>query len=144
MARRPPASPIGWIALTLAAAACAGGCAGIPQPQGRTGVQASYDLDGTLRANLPARIGVFSALAAGGATLSTRGYMIVRNQGTADQGEVSGCEAVEGFGRFFAPEATVRAEVAGPYTAITVKIDPWGNEAESRAILADMLATLGL
>ncbi len=116
------------------------GCETTTARQGSTQVLAGYNL-GTLEADLPDQARPQAVVAAGEAALRHRGYSITSNTSTADRGSV---KAKPPHGGFFDGSTEVWARLGSYGTRVGVKVGLAGNETESRAILDDVLARLGL
>ncbi|MBL8763571.1 MAG: DUF3568 family protein [Phycisphaerae bacterium] len=110
----------------------------MPQPQGRTGVQATYSL-GTLRAELPAEVSVMAVAAASEAALLAKGYSIVRRTQSAESAEVVSRRSGDGW----LESTTIASWVTATGTAASIRRDPLGDEAESRSIMDEVLVRLG-
>lgn len=131
------------LALSVAALLCAAvfiGCETTTARQGSSQILAGYNI-GTLEADLPEQTRPQAVIAAGEAALRHRGYSVTSNTSTADRGSV---EAKPPHGGFFDGTTEVWARLGSYGTRVGVKVGLAGNETESRAILDEILARLGL
>jgi|ERR1043165_8486507 hypothetical protein len=129
----------------LALLAMLAACASKPVPQGESRTMAAYSL-GSLAATLPERARVQGVTAAADATLRSRGYAVTATRSTADAGHVYAKSPVHP-GPFAISAATyvdVSAHIVGSGTEVSIKVGDFGDEAESRAILDDILRRLDL
>ncbi len=145
----PPAPPfrrashvgvIFFAAFSLMFLAAALGCETTTARQGSTQILAGYNI-GTLEADLPDQTRPQAVIAAGEAALRHRGYSVTSNTSTADRGSV---EAKPPHAGLFDGTTEVWARLGSYGTRVGVKVGLAGNETESRAILDDILARLGL
>lgn len=123
----------------FAAGICFPGCRATPGNQGRErAITATYYL-GTLVADLPESVRVPAVIAAARAALAGRGYSAVPET-THRSGRVVGAAPVSGI----LDKVTVSAREIPGATRVEVKIDPFGDQTESRAILDAVLVLLGM
>lgn len=115
------------------------GCRAKVEQQGRMGTTAAYSA-GSLSADLPATVRVQAAVAAAESALRDRGYTIGARRASEDSGFVEAKLPRPGLFE----RTKVEARVTGGGTRLTVKVEPWGDEPASRAILDDVLKRLGL
>lgn len=108
-------------------------------PQGRTGLAASYD-GLALEVDLPARVPVPSAIAAGEQAVVRRGSTIIEVGATAERGHLVAKPPT----RRLHDKVVIDARQAGGATSVRIEVLPFGDEAASRSILDDMLVRLGL
>lgn len=114
------------------------GCKAKPAWQGRGDVLALYEYR-TLKAEFPDQIGVPAVVASAETALRSRGYAITRSDWTRDKGVVHGKKPNPNW----LEKVVVIVHLSRLGTRVEVRMDPWGNEAQSRAILDDMLVRLG-
>lgn len=93
-----------------------------------------------LRTELPPTVRVQAVILAADAALRDRGYAVTSSRATEDAGHVEA--EPRDAGSFDSVEVTARVIPAG--TRIEIRVNPWGDEAKSRAILDGILARLGL
>lgn len=72
--------------------------------------------------------------------LRSRGYVVINRRGVLEEparvgGRMGGVHDVH--------EAVVWIDRSGPRARVEVKIEPWGNEAEGRALMGAVLMRLG-
>lgn len=108
--------------------------------QGSSRVLAAYRF-GTLEADLPDRTRPQAVLSAAEDALRHRGYAVRASRSTADEGKV---DAAAPSGSVFEGGASVTAHIGTYGTRVGVHVGTLGDENESRAILDDILARLGL
>jgi hypothetical protein len=104
-----------------------------------TGVRATVGVNG-LWTDLPPAHDMATLVAVTEATLRSRGYVITDRTGL--QEEPARLVAARGGLRPMF-EAVVLIRMGVPQTRIEVRIDPFGNDAEQRAILAGIVKRLG-
>lgn len=120
-------------------------CAGVPIEHGRTGVPAAYEFDGVLRARMTGRASPGAVRAAARDALASRGYAIIEDYANEGFSRVCGGESrVGAWDRVWARTVTVEARPAGSETAVSVRVQPLGDEAESRAVFVETLTRLGV
>lgn len=114
------------------------GCKAKPAWQGRGDVLALYQFR-TLSAEFPDQIGVPAVVASAEAALRSRGYAVTRSETTRDKGVVHAKkpnpEMLE--------KVVVIVRLSRLGTRVELRLDPFGDEPQSRAILDDMLVRLG-
>lgn len=115
------------------------GCKATTEDHGRQNISAAYSAP-TLSSDLPSTVRVQAAIAAAESALRDRGYTIGERRTTEDTGFVTAKAPNPGW----LEKTTVRARVAGSTTRVTIDVEPWGDQALSRAILDDILKRLGL
>lgn len=125
-------------AIALACACLIGGCRSKPAWQGRGDVLAIYRFT-TLTAEFPDVVPVPGVVAAAETALRDRGYSITESKSTRDSGVV----VAKGPKAGLLEKVTISPRLSDLGTRVSVRIDPLGGEAESRAILDDLLARLG-
>jgi len=118
----------------------AGGCqSSVKEQEGSSRTVAAYSW-GTLDADLPVRFRVPAVISAANATLRRRGYSIASAAATEDRGEVRGEPAASSD----AASVTVSSWVVPGATRVGIKVGFLGDETLSRAILDEILQTVGL
>ncbi|MCC6677416.1 MAG: DUF3568 family protein [Phycisphaerales bacterium] len=127
------------LAVCLIAAAATAGCRSTVESQGKSRTSAAYST-GTLSADLPSTVRVQAVIAAAESALRDRGYTIGTRRAAEDSGFVEGKLPRPGL----LEKTKVEARVSGGGTRVLVKVEPWGDEAASRAILDDLLKRLGM
>lgn len=134
---------LGWcgacLSASLLALAAAGGCKTTVESQGKSRTSAAYSA-GTLTADLPSTVRVQAAMAAAESALRDRGYTIGSKRATEDSGFVMAKQPRAGW----MEKTTITAKISGGGTRVTVDVEPWGDQAQSRAILDDVLKRLGM
>lgn len=93
-----------------------------------------------LRTELPPSVRVQAVVLAADAALRDRGYAVTSSRATEESGHIEA--EPRGAGDFESVEVTARVIASG--TRIEIRINPWGDEPKSRAILDGILARLGL
>lgn len=138
-----PSRPIGGPILRMAVAAMCAGALGACQPSvashGKSrDVQASYQFR-TLEARLGPEVPVLTVRAAGEQALRSRGYVVTGVSGGADHSRVEAKAAGQGD----LDKVAIECWSGAKFTGVSVTIEPFGNEAESRALLDAVLNRLG-
>lgn len=139
-ARQGTLAPLGLAGVVLMVLVAPLGCETTTSRQGESRILAGYNF-ATVEADLPDRARPQAVVAAGEAALRHRGYSVSSSQSTADSGSVEGKPP---HGGFFAGSTEVWVRLGAYGTRVGVKVGLLGDEVESRAILDDMLARLGL
>lgn len=114
------------------------GCKAKPAWQGRGDVLALYQFR-TLTAEFPDQIGVPAVVASAESALRSRGYAVTRSETTRDKGVVHAKKPDPST----LEKVVVIVRLSRLGTRVELRMDPLGNEAQSRAILDDMLVRLG-
>jgi len=128
--------------LTRAAALCLAVCA-LALPAGcASGLAQRSTPPQASRLLLPHVVGVRAAIAAGEASLSSRGYTIDRDEATASEGVVVGVGQTLGFLQP-KPRVRVEARMRGEGIEIVVKRFPRADAEADRDLLAEIRARLG-
>ncbi len=129
-----------WITVTLILAlVLLTGCQASAGGAGRDReILATYQFR-TLSADFPDSVSVRAAAAAGESAMRARGYVITRSETTSDRSRIEA--KANGDGLF--DKVVFEAGVAGAGTRISLTIEPFGDEATSRALLDAVLARLG-
>lgn len=146
--RRTPAvnlSALTAVAFLAAAAMVTGGCKTTTGSQGSTGVVGTHSF-GTVTCTLPEEVKPAAINAAAVQALRARGYTVLSSHTTMDKCRIEAVPAgVDPF-----EQITVEARVTGggsnraaPATELSVKRDPWADEALVRTILDAILQRLG-
>lgn len=104
-----------------------------------SGIQAIY-AGGTLWTDLPPTHTQDQLIAAAEAALRSRGYVIASRRGVHEEparimGHMGGTHPIQ--------ESAIFVQAGTSMTRIQVRVEPWGNDAESRLLLRAMLAILG-
>jgi hypothetical protein len=125
--------------------ACAGvillfaGCQPSVSSQGKQrDVLAAYQF-GTLDSKLGPEIQVLTVRAAAEQALRSRGYVVEKVSGGGDRTRIQARAAGQGGW----DKVVVESWIGDRFTGVSVKVEPWGDEAESRAILDAVLNRLG-
>lgn len=126
----------GMVCLALAALP---GCKASVEQQGHTGTLAKYS-GGVLSADLASTVRVQAVIAAAESAMRDRGYTIGARRASEDSGFVEAKLPRPGLFE----RTQVSSKVTAGGTRVSVKVEPWGDEAASRAILDDVLKRLGL
>lgn len=127
------------LAVCVVGALAGAGCETTVESQGRSRTSAAYSV-GALSADLPSTVRVPAAIAAAESALRDRGYTIGARRATEDSGFVEAKLPRAGW----LEKTKIQAGVSGGGTRVSVKVEPWGDEAQSRAILDDVLKRLGM
>ncbi|MBX3376502.1 MAG: hypothetical protein KF678_05805 [Phycisphaeraceae bacterium] len=128
------------VCLLILVAAMAGGCQSRPAAAGADGRQVASYRGRTLTCDLPSTIRVPSVAAAAEATLRHRGYSISRSPSTEDFARVEGQAPDAGWGECI----VIRVRQTPSHTRVEIVAQPLGDQTLSRAVLAEMLAVMGL
>jgi hypothetical protein len=105
---------------------------------GRSDVAAAYSM-GTLTTELGPEVSILAVSAAAERALRARGYAVEESRATEDRARLIAARA--GHGPF--EKAIVESWVTHRGTAVAVRIDPFGDEPASYAIMDDLLSRLG-
>ena len=131
-----------WVVLTLVLAVVlcvGGGCSESKAFQGAEGqVLATYSVR-SLTADMPEGVRVRTAGVAAESALRARGYIITRANHGENQSRVEAATSADGM----LDKTVVESWSTGYGTAVSVTVEPFGDEGASRAILDAMLARLG-
>ncbi len=93
----------------------------------------------SLRTELPPETDIAAIAAAGEAAFRARGYSIREKNVTRTEASVFANSPQDGW-----LDCTVlRAYVTPQGTGMTIRVEPWGDEAVSRTLMDDVLARLG-
>lgn len=123
----------------LGVCACAGACRPSVSSHGqRRDVLASYQFR-TLEAKLGPEVPVLTARAAAEQALRSMGYVVTDASGGADRSRLEAKAA----GRGDLDKVVVESWGGAGFTGVSVTIEPFGDQAESRAILDAVLNRLG-
>lgn len=124
--------------MCAAQAILCGGCqsAGV---QGRERDQQATFSVRSLRTELPPEVEIAAVAAAGEAMFRARGYSIREKSVTRTEACLIGNTPKDGW----LDQTVFRAYVTPGGTGMTIRIDPWGDEATSRTLMDDVLARLG-
>ncbi len=138
------------VGMRSAAAACAvvavgivGGCQSDPEPVGMdedSSLTATYSF-GTMTTNVSrGGIGVRDVASAAEAMFRRQGFTVRSAEITSNKARVAGSEV--GSGNFQATIVSATKTEAG--VRIEVHVEPFGDEAQSRTVMNDILGRLGL
>ncbi|MFO7253456.1 MAG: hypothetical protein DIU60_022155 [Actinomycetes bacterium] len=122
----------------LAAASILGGCAPANRTQTRSGLTARYGFR-TLSTHLEPAVSVLTTVAAAEQALRARGYAIDRSEVTGDEAVIVARPPRGGS----YDRAVIESRVTKTGTCLAVRIEPFGNEAASYAIMDAVLLRLG-
>ncbi len=126
------------VLVCLGAALVLGGCAPTNRTQTRSGLTARYGFR-TLSTHLEPAVSVLTTVAAAEQALRARGYAIDRSEITGDEAVVVARPPRGGH----YDRAVVESRVTKTGTCLAVRIEPFGNEAASYAIMDAVLLRLG-
>lgn len=126
-------------AALLIACACIAACRPSVSSHGqKRDVLASYQFR-TLEAKLGPEVPVLTARAAAEQALRSRGYVVTNTSGGADRSRIEARAA----GRGDLDKLVVESWAGDRFTGVSVTVEPFGDEAESRAVLDAILNRLG-
>ncbi|MFO0831158.1 MAG: hypothetical protein U0637_04845 [Phycisphaerales bacterium] len=129
------------LSLALLTAGLTLGACNKPQiaSQGARGIQAKYSM-GRLSATLPAEATVPAVIAAADQTARARGYTVVTNTATAEQGNLI-CRPPRSDSF---PRVVIWANRSASGTDTTLAMEPFGDQDLCRSMLDGILQRLGL
>jgi hypothetical protein len=93
----------------------------------------------TLEAKLGPEVQVLTVRAAAEQALRSRGYVVSAVSGAADRSRIEAKAAGKGE----LDKVVIESWVGNRFTGVSVTCEPWGDEAESRAVLDAVLNRLG-
>jgi hypothetical protein len=89
---------------------------------------------------LPPEVSVPSAIAASEQTVRSRGYSVVSSTATDDLGRLI-CRPPRSDSF---PRVNIQSQRTGPGTALTIEVEPLGDQELSRSLLDAIMQRLGL
>lgn len=131
-----------FIAIFIIAAATTApvGCTARARVESRPGITATYAFR-TLHTELEPTVSVLTAIAAAEQALRARGYSITKSVSCEDKGLV--VAKPPGASSRDLNKAVVESRVTKTGTSIQVRVEPFGDEAASYAIMDALLARIG-
>jgi hypothetical protein len=136
--RRRPTRPDPLATLAIALTALLPACSARVGLAGHGSTLASYSM-GTLKAEVGPEVPILTAAVAAEQTLRARGYTVTQTETTDDRATVTAKWSNAGY----FDKAVIDSWITTTGTALAVRLEPFGDEPTSYAIMDDLLTRLG-